>query len=169
MIRDVLSANGMVYATAGENLLVFRQDGGSLALVSTLTDAGDTGLQLDGANTLALSADGRFLFVGTSGGGTLASVFALDQTGVPTFIMAAQGKDPAAAEQYYYTQSLTVSPDGKTLYVVDFDGSDTRLHHQMLGVFARNLVGVENARVLGRLAAFLALGPADQIVGGAAR
>ncbi|SEI60043.1 putative Ig domain-containing protein [Achromobacter sp. NFACC18-2] len=128
MIRDVLSANGMVYATAGENLLVFRQDGSSLTLVSTLTDAGDTGLQLDGANALALSADGRFLFVGTSGGGTLASVFAVEQTGVPTFIMAAPGKDPTAAEQYYYTQSLTVSPDGKTLYVVDFDGNDTRLH-----------------------------------------
>src|SRR4029077_8272861 len=31
----------------------------------------------------------------------------------------------------------------------------------------RNIVGIENAGILGRFAAFLALGPADQIVGGA--
>ncbi|MGW9065874.1 putative Ig domain-containing protein [Achromobacter animicus] len=133
MIRDVLATGGLVYATAGANLLVFRQDGATLTLIHTYTDNGDTGLQLDGANALTLSADGRFLFVGTSGGGTLASVFSLDQNGVPTFVMAAQGKDPAAAEQYYYTQTLTVSPDGKTLYVVDFDNDQHRLHTLAIG------------------------------------
>src|SRR5882757_3589631 len=46
---------------------------------------------------------------------------------------------------------------------------DARLHDHGFGVFARGLVGVENAGVLGRLAAFLALGPADEIVGGATR
>src|ERR1700682_132937 len=48
-------------------------------------------------------------------------------------------------------------------------GDDARLHDHVLGVVARNFVGVENAGMLGRLAAFLALGPADQIVGGASR
>lgn len=137
MIRDVLATGGLVYATAGDNLLVFRQDGATLTLIHTYTDNGDTGLQLDGANALTLSADGRFLFVGTSGGGTLASVFSLDQSGVPTFVMAAQGKDPAATEQYYYTQTLTVSPDGKTLYVVDFDNDQHRLHTLVIGADGR--------------------------------
>ncbi len=133
MIRDVLAMNGMVYATAGDSLLVYKQEGASLTLVHTFSDAGDAGLQLDGANALALSADGRFLFVGTSGGGTLASVFSLDQNGVPSFVMAAQGKDPASADQYYYTQALTVSPDGKTLYVVDYDNEAYRLHTLSVG------------------------------------
>src|SRR4029079_6512648 len=35
-----------------------------------------------------------------------------------------------------------------------------------LGIVTRNFVGVENAGELGRLAAFLALGPGDQIAGG---
>src|SRR3954447_2964279 len=48
-------------------------------------------------------------------------------------------------------------------------GLDARLHDQGLGVLARNLVGIENARMFGRLAAFLAFGPADQVIGGAAR
>ncbi|AVJ25882.1 putative Ig domain-containing protein [Achromobacter spanius] len=137
MIRDVLATGGLVYATAGDSLLVFRQDGATLTLLHTYVDNGDTGLQLDGANALTLSADGRFLFVGTSGGGTLASVFSLDQNGVPTFVMAAQGKDPAATEQYYYTQTLTVSPDGKTLYVVDFDNDQHRLHTLAIGTDGR--------------------------------
>lgn len=133
MIRDVLATGGLVYATAGDNLLVFQQDGDTLTLIHTYTDNDDTGLQLDGANALTLSADGRFLFVGTSGGGTLASVFSLDPSGVPTFVMAAQGKDPAATDQFYYTQTLTVSPDGKTLYVVDFDNNQHRLHTLAIG------------------------------------
>src|SRR5882724_7510021 len=50
----------------------------------------------------------------------------------------------------------------------DPPGDDARLHDYGFGVFARGFIGVENARVLGRLAAFLALGPADEVVGGAA-
>ncbi|WMD18985.1 putative Ig domain-containing protein [Achromobacter seleniivolatilans] len=128
MIRDVLSSNGNVYVTAGDNLLVFKQDGATLTLAHTYADAGDSGLQLDGANALTLSADGRYLFVGTSGGSTLVSVFRLDANGVPAFVMAAQGKDPAASEQYYYTTSMTVSADGKSLYVVDYDNNEYRVH-----------------------------------------
>src|SRR5271169_7177383 len=43
----------------------------------------------------------------------------------------------------------------------DPTGQDARLHDYALGLVARDLDAVENARVLGRLAAFLALGPAD--------
>src|SRR3984957_9771711 len=48
-------------------------------------------------------------------------------------------------------------------------GNDARLHDHVLRIVARDFVGIENAGMLGRLAAFLALGPADQIVGGASR
>src|SRR5207237_10757100 len=47
-------------------------------------------------------------------------------------------------------------------------GLDAGLHDHGFGIVARNLEAVENAGVLGLLAAILALGPADQIVGGAA-
>src|SRR5216683_8000528 len=46
-------------------------------------------------------------------------------------------------------------------------GDDARLHDHVLRLIARGFVGIEDAGMLGRLAAFLALGPADQIVGGA--
>src|SRR2546426_12317045 len=41
-------------------------------------------------------------------------------------------------------------------------GNDASLHDHALGIVARDLVGVENAGVLGWFAAFLALSPADQ-------
>src|SRR5258706_5951444 len=46
-------------------------------------------------------------------------------------------------------------------------GDDARLHDHVLRIIARGFVGIEDSGMLGRLAAFLALGPADQIVGGA--
>src|SRR5262249_11150974 len=46
-------------------------------------------------------------------------------------------------------------------------GLDAGLHDQRFGILAGNLDAVEEAGVLDRLAAFLAFGPADQIVGGA--
>src|SRR6185437_16785030 len=52
--------------------------------------------------------------------------------------------------------------------LADPAGLEARLHDHRLGVVAGNLDAVENARVLGRLAAVLALGPANEIVGGAA-
>src|SRR5581483_10695130 len=47
-------------------------------------------------------------------------------------------------------------------------GLDAGLHDQRLGLLARNLDAIEETGVLHRLTAFLALGPADQVVGGAA-
>ena len=45
--------------------------------------------------------------------------------------------------------------------------NDARLHDHVLRLVARGFVGIEDTGMLGRLAAFLAFGPADQIVGGA--
>lgn len=127
MISDVLAYNGHVYVTAGDSVLVFNQQDDTLTLARTYSDTGDTGTQLDGANTLALSADGRFLIVGTSGGGTLASVFQVGADGALTFISAAQGPN-ATAEQAYYTTTLTLSPDGESLYAIENDGTGYRLY-----------------------------------------
>src|SRR6516225_8694271 len=48
-------------------------------------------------------------------------------------------------------------------------GLDPSLHDQLFRIVTGDLDAVERTDMLGRLAAFLALGPADQIVGGAAR
>ena len=132
-ITDVLAQGDTVYVTTGDSLRVYTRQGDTLTLAHTYTDAGDTGLQLDGANTLALTPDGRFLVVGTSGGHTLASVFRVEATGELSFVAAAQGTAPAASDQFYYTSSLTLSPDGKTLYATDFSGTTTTLHTLTLG------------------------------------
>src|SRR6201999_2667909 len=55
------------------------------------------------------------------------------------------------------------------LFLGDPARLDARLHDQGLGVLAGDIVAVEEPGVLDRLAAFLALGPADEVVGGAAR
>src|SRR5262245_39690662 len=54
------------------------------------------------------------------------------------------------------------------LFLGDPARLDTRLHDQAFGVLTGNLDTVEEAGVLDRLAAFLALSPADEVVGGAA-
>ncbi|SIT20632.1 Lactonase, 7-bladed beta-propeller [Insolitispirillum peregrinum] len=127
-ITSVLATGNTVYVTAGESLLVFTlaQDG-TLTLGQTLSDAGTAGVQLDGANSLALSADGQWLVVGTLGGGTLASVFRVGTDGTLTFVSAALGPD-ATADQAYYTSALALSADGKTVYASEYDGSAYHLY-----------------------------------------
>lgn len=127
-ITAVLAAGDKVYVTAGDSLLVFTlaQDG-TLTLGQTLSDAGTAGVQLDGANSLVLSADGQWLVVGTSGGGTLASVFRVGTDGTLTFVSAALGPD-ATADQAYYTSALALSADGKTVYASEYDGSTYHLY-----------------------------------------
>src|SRR5262249_55102444 len=49
----------------------------------------------------------------------------------------------------------------------DPSGLDPRLHDHRFGLVAGNLDPIENSGMLGLLASVLALGPSDQIVGGA--
>src|SRR6478752_8483575 len=55
----------------------------------------------------------------------------------------------------------------REILFLDPAGLDPRLHDQRLGFLARQIEAIEDAGVLDRLAV-LALGPADQVVGGAA-
>ncbi|PWF21459.1 putative Ig domain-containing protein [Corticimicrobacter populi] len=110
-----------LYATSDDgSLLVFERNSGSTAwrVAHQYSDAGETGIQLDGANALIRSNDGNYLFVGTSGGNTLASVFRIGTDGQLTFVAAAQGLDHGADSQYF-TSTLTLSPDGTRLYAFD--------------------------------------------------
>ncbi|TBV13028.1 putative Ig domain-containing protein [Stutzerimonas kirkiae] len=124
LISDVLADGDLVYVTAGSSLTVFERSGDTLTQKNSYTTSSEEAQ----FSALQLSADGQYLFVGTSGGGTLASVYRLASDGSLTFVMAAQGTDPAAEEQYYYTSALTLSPDGTTLYAIDYDGSAYRLY-----------------------------------------
>ncbi|KHN53736.1 beta-propeller fold lactonase family protein [Pectobacterium fontis] len=117
MVRDVLVNGNSVYVTTGDSLLVFKREGSTFTLSNTFTDAGDSGLQLDAANALTLSPDGKTLFVATSGGETVVSRFSVADDGVLTFRQSVAGT--SASEDGYYASALDVSPDGKTLYVVD--------------------------------------------------
>lgn len=110
-----------LYATSDDgSLLVFERNSGSTAwrVAQQYSDAGETGIQLDGANALVRSNDGNYLFVGTSGGNTLASVFRIGTDGQLTFVAAAQGLNHGADSQYF-TSTLTLSPDGTRLYAFD--------------------------------------------------
>ncbi|MEQ9901794.1 beta-propeller fold lactonase family protein [Pectobacterium punjabense] len=117
MVRDVLVNDNKVYITTGESLLVFTRDGNTLTLSKTFTDGDSSGLELDAANALALSPDGKSLFVATSGGDTVVSRFSIGEDGTLTFRQAVAGK--SIGEDGYYTSALSVSPDGKSLYAVD--------------------------------------------------
>ncbi|MGI8488274.1 beta-propeller fold lactonase family protein [Pectobacterium sp. S5] len=117
MVRDVLVNGNQVYITTGESLLVFTRNGDMLTLSKTFTDGDSSGSQLDAANALVLSPDGKSLFVATSGGDTLVSRFSIGDDGALSFAQSVVGV--SASEDGYYASTLSVSPDGETIYVVD--------------------------------------------------
>ena len=117
MVRDVLANGDKVYITSGDSLLVFTRSGDTLTSSGSFTDAGDSGLQLDGANALTLSPDGKTLFVATSGGDTVVSRFSVGDDGTLTYKQSIAGS--TTSEDGYYASALSVSPDGNSLYVVD--------------------------------------------------
>lgn len=117
LVSDVVAQGDKVYVTADSKLLVFTRSDNSLTLEQTLEDAGDSGMQLDGANAISLSPDGRTLYVATSGGNTLVSVFSIATDGSLSFRQAVAGTD--VSEFGHYASALDLSADGKTLYVID--------------------------------------------------
>lgn len=117
LVSDVVTQGDKVYVTADSKLLVFTRSGATLTLEQTLEDAGDSGVQLDGANAISLSPDGKTLYVATSGSSTLVSVFSVEADGSLTFRQAVAGAN--AAEFGHYASALNLSSDGKTLYVID--------------------------------------------------
>lgn len=117
LVSDIVAQGDKVYVTADSKLLVFTRSGASLTLEQTLEDAGDSDMQLDGANAISLSPDGQTLYVATSGGSTLVSVFSIAADGSLTFRQAVAGAN--AAEFGHYASALNLSTDGKTLYVID--------------------------------------------------
>ncbi|BES83623.1 hypothetical protein PEC302110_07200 [Pectobacterium araliae] len=115
MVSDIVVQDDHIYVTAGGSLTVFSRDDNVWAVKDT-----ETTLDVDTQFTaLSLSADSKYLYVGTTGGTTLVSVFHVGNDGSLEFVASAQGKDPNATEQFYFASALTLSPDGKTLYVAD--------------------------------------------------
>jgi 6-phosphogluconolactonase (cycloisomerase 2 family) len=122
---EVRMQGNSLYLTAGDKLKVFQRENGSWVE----KDSEPVSNQDAQFSALQFSSDGLFLFAGTTGGDTLVSVFSVNADGSLVHLRDVQGANPAASEQYYYTRSLTLSPDGKTLYVVD----DTRVHSFSVG------------------------------------
>lgn len=123
-IGDVLVSGDRAYVTSGGSLVVFTRTGDSWTAADTEA-APNVETQF---TALTLSADGQYLYAGTSGGTTLVSVYTVASDGTLTFLVSMQGKDPAAEDQYYYASALAISSDGKTLYVADNGDASGALH-----------------------------------------
>ncbi|MEN3068951.1 beta strand repeat-containing protein [Uliginosibacterium sediminicola] len=122
---EVSVQGNSLYLTAGDTLKVFQRENGNWVEKDS-----ETLSNLEAQfSALQFSSDGLFLFAGTTGGDTLVSVFSVSSDGSLVHLRDVQGANPAASAQYYYTSSLTLSPDGKTLYVVD----DSSVHSFSVG------------------------------------
>ncbi|QLF94363.1 putative Ig domain-containing protein [Pseudomonas sp. ABC1] len=100
---------------------VFLRDGDTLSLLATYT--GDDDTILTGANDIARSQDGKFLFVATSGATTQVSVFSIADNGSLAYV-GAYGSDDGTE---HFTSALALSADGKNLYALEYDGQNTTL------------------------------------------
>ena len=138
-----VSADGKnVYSVSNDGIAAFsRSASGSLSEIGCVTeppvDTGDslsflastcvTGVALEEATELAISPDGRFVYVG---GGPAIAVFARSSSGALTQLagtagcLSDDGSDGActAVPLLDDSQAMTFSPDGRQLYVLSVAG-----------------------------------------------
>ncbi|MBT0570726.1 beta-propeller fold lactonase family protein [Curvibacter sp. CHRR-16] len=125
-IADVVTQGNFAYVTSGSSLLIFERSGDTWTQKSVFTATGADAQ----FNAMSLSSDGQYLYVGTSGGSTLVSAYKVGSDGGLTHLADVKGSVTADA---YYASALTVSADGKTLYVAENDGSSNRLYTFSVG------------------------------------
>ncbi|QXH53521.1 beta-propeller fold lactonase family protein [Pseudomonas fakonensis] len=110
-IDRVLIQGNTAYVSNGTSLSVFTRTGSVWSQGATLTP-GDSNTAF---TQLQLSADGKYLYVGNSGGSSLVSVYGVADNGALTLVEHLAGSSASA----HYTDALVLSADGKTLYVTD--------------------------------------------------
>lgn len=113
-----------VACSADDTVAVFRRsaDDGSLTLIQTVFDDAAGGEALQGADALALSPDGRHLYVGTKQDPAL-TVFDRDAASGRLTLSAVVANGTAGVSGLWGVTSLVVSPNGSYLYASSiFDG-----------------------------------------------
>jgi len=123
-----------LYATGSvdDALAVFSRDRttGELTYITSLKDGIDGIDELDAASDVAVSPDGRSVYV-TAMGDDALSVFDRDETTGALTLVESFKDGINGVEGLYFASSVVVSPDGRSVYVASNEG-DT------LSVFSRN-------------------------------
>lgn len=91
---------------------------GALTFLGSLADGAGGGDKLSGATGVAVSPDGRNVYV-TAGADGSVTVFSRDSAGAVTFVEAEQDGLTGSGEQ---PNLVAVSPDGKNVYVTTYNG-----------------------------------------------
>eukprot|EP00947_MAST-08B_sp_MAST-8B-sp1_P001450 g1450.t1 len=136
--------SGLAVSPDGKQLFVADIDGNKIRVVNvadgtvtTLAGSGEEGSEdgvgaaasFSGPPGLALSLDGKQLFVADYHGNKIRVVNVADGT-VTTLAGSGQYKSEdgvGAAASFKYPEGLTLSPDGKQLFVADQDGHNIRV------------------------------------------
>ncbi|MFP9231201.1 beta-propeller fold lactonase family protein [Pectobacterium cacticida] len=121
-IRDAQTHDNHLYISTGESIKVYQRNGDTWAELSSQSPS-DESMQF---SSLQVSPDGKYLFAGRMGGNALVSVFSIGDGGALNWIADAKGLTSA---EFYNAASVTMSPDGKSLYIAETiipetDGSD---------------------------------------------
>ena len=101
-----LGPSDLVADPEGKTLYVLAEDAGAVLVVDLATGQVSRKMECAGANGLALSPDGKVLFVACGGPG-----------GVVRFLDAATGQEQAAVPAGHTPAAPVITPDGKRLYV----------------------------------------------------
>uniref|UniRef100_A6VS08 Ig family protein n=1 Tax=Marinomonas sp. (strain MWYL1) TaxID=400668 RepID=A6VS08_MARMS len=122
-VYDIEESNGYLYVAGADSLIVLSiGDEGTLSQISNYTN-GTNGVEgLTGANSIAISADGNTLVVGSSGEDSVVALFSVNENGSLDYVSSVSGDSDA-----YYIQSVAVSSDGKTVYALNENQGATLL------------------------------------------
>ncbi|KIQ06321.1 MULTISPECIES: beta-propeller fold lactonase family protein [Pseudomonas] len=113
LVNDLYISENTAYVSSSSGVTVLQRGADGWVAGSTFAPPGDSSF-----TDLQMSADGSFLYVATTGGNTLLSVFRVGSDGALT-----RGPDVQGNGQEHYVSRLALSADGRSLYLIDNDES----------------------------------------------
>ena len=156
-----------VYATGqlDNSLVAFSRDStsGELGFLAKYTDDQNSVDGLSGATTLAISPDGRQIYVAANGEDKVSVFSRDDTTGVLTFLEV-QTDNIGGVSGLLGVAGVTLSPDGKTLYALSNDDDAVVVFSRDLATGALTFVEIQEdgtSGVVGLSGASSALVSAD--------
>ncbi|KZN12270.1 beta-propeller fold lactonase family protein [Marinomonas sp. TW1] len=119
-VSDIQASNGYLYVSGGDQVLVLsKEEDGTLSLVAQYSNETDGVSGLSGTNSIAISADGTTLIVGSSGESSIVTQFSVADDGTLSYVNSVAGED-----ELYFINSVQISADGQTVYALNNnDGS----------------------------------------------